>query len=138
MNKKFFLIICIILLIAVDLISKYFIYDMHFLNKNYFITPILNTGISWWISIFHFNILIFLIPVILGIVIYLYYKKEIWYFSFIFIFAWWLANFIDRLIYHWVRDFIDLHFFPIFNIADIFVSIWVLLILYSIYKKTSI
>jgi len=29
-----------------------------------------------------------------------------------------LGNFYDRLIHHYVIDFIDFHFFPVFNIAD--------------------
>ena len=135
---KTFLIIAS--LVFLDLISKYLIYDLHFWNNFYLITPILNTGISWWIKILHFNILVIVIPLILIWIIYLYKKNEIWYYPFLLIFAWWVANFIDRLMYHWVRDFIDFHFFPVFNIADIFVSIWVFLLFYEIFfpKKNKI
>lgn len=41
-----------------------------------------------------------------------------------------LGNLIDRLIYGYVIDFIDLGFWPSFNIADLFSTLGVLLLLY--------
>ncbi len=128
------LILSIIVLVFIDQVSKYLFYDINYLNQAFLITKTLNEGISWWIDIFHLNILLVLIPVILITIIYLYFKKEIWLYTFLFIFAGWLWNYIDRVIYLWVRDFIDLWFFPIFNVADIYVSIWALLLIVSIFK----
>jgi len=137
MKKKVLIYSIILLLIIVDLLSKYFFYNLWFFNNNYFITPILNTGISWWISIFHFNILIFIIPLILAWVYYMYKHNEINTLAFILVFSWWTANFIDRLINHWVRDFIDFHFFPIFNVADIFITIGFIIIFLNIIMPPS-
>ena len=137
-HKKLFIVISILLLIFIDQITKYYVYNLHYLN-NYFILT-LNKWISWWISIFHFDVLIFLIPSILFLICYLFYKKQISTLAFIFIISGWIWNFIDRIIFHWVRDFIALpaifwYQFPIFNMADVFVSIWFLIILFEIYKK---
>tara|TARA_Y100000589_G_C27130057_1_gene620209 strand:- start:555 stop:1016 length:462 start_codon:yes stop_codon:yes gene_type:complete len=48
-----------------------------------------------------------------------------------------LGNGIDRLIYGYVTDFIDLNIinFPIFNIADISINIGLFLIIISLLKK---
>lgn len=132
-NKKILLLLP--LLLFIDQISKYCFYDLKFMNWNYFFTTTLNKWISWWISIFHLDTLLIIIPIIFGMIIYLYQKKQIWFYSFLFIFAWGLGNYIDRFIFWWVRDFIDFHFFPIFNIADIFVTIWALLLILSIIKQ---
>lgn len=50
-----------------------------------------------------------------------------------------LSNLFDRFIYNGrVVDFIDLKFWPIFNLADSFIVCGVLLFLYTSYIKTSI
>ena len=48
-----------------------------------------------------------------------------------------IGNGIDRVIYGYVIDFINLNFinFPVFNIADISINIGFLLILYNLLKK---
>ncbi len=45
-----------------------------------------------------------------------------------------LGNLIDRLIYGFVIDFIDLGFWPSFNIADLFSTLGVLLLIYRHWK----
>ena len=137
-HKNFFIVISILSLIFLDQLTKNYIYNLHYLNNIFILT--LNKWISWGITLFYFDVLIILIPSILILIWYLYYKKQISTLAFIFIFAWWLWNFIDRIWFHWVRDFIALpqifwHQFPIFNLADIFVSIWFLIIIWELYKK---
>jgi len=122
----------IFILILIDQISKYYFYNLHYFNSHILITPILNTWISWWIKLFGFSSLIFIIPTILALVYYMYKKKEITSLWFIFIFAWWIWNFIDRIIFHWVRDFIDFHIFPIFNVADIFITIGFIIVIINL------
>lgn len=133
--KKKILFLIIVLLILVDQASKYVFYDLSFMNDNYFVSKVLNTGISWGIKILNFETLVFLIGFILMVLVYLRKKKEINDSAFTMIFAWGLGNYIDRLLYQWVRDFIDLQFFPVFNIADIFVSIGFLIIFIEISKQ---
>lgn len=45
-----------------------------------------------------------------------------------------LGNLIDRLIYGFVIDFIDIGFWPSFNIADLFSTLGVLLLIYLHWK----
>lgn len=51
-----------------------------------------------------------------------------------------IGNFIDRLIRHYVIDFFEFSFvnFPIFNVADIYVTlsfVFFLLLLFVVYKE---
>jgi signal peptidase II len=46
-----------------------------------------------------------------------------------------LGNLIDRLNHGCVVDFIDLNFFPVFNLADIFIFVGAMLILFKSDKK---
>ncbi len=41
-----------------------------------------------------------------------------------------LSNFIDRLYFSCVTDFIDLKFWPVFNLADIYITVSVIMLLY--------
>ena len=56
-------------------------------------------------------------------------------YGFMLVFGGSLGNIFDRLYYSSVPDFIDIHFYNfhwfIFNVADIFISIGVFLLIYS-------
>ena len=43
-----------------------------------------------------------------------------------------ISNLIDRLHYGCVTDFIDVHFWPVFNVADIYISIGGIIVLYAL------
>jgi len=45
------------------------------------------------------------------------------------------ANLFDRVFYGFVIDFIDLKFWPVFNLADASVFIGVIFLIFSLYKK---
>ena len=46
-----------------------------------------------------------------------------------------ISNFIDRLTAGCVRDFIDLGFFPSFNLADAAISVGVIVMIFVVFKK---
>lgn len=46
-----------------------------------------------------------------------------------------LSNLIDRLRFGCVIDFIDLKFWPVFNLADIFITVGAGLLLYTVFRK---
>lgn len=98
------------------------------------LTNIRNNGAAW--SILQGKMLFFLIITIIAIIIliYLYFKKNsslLYHFSIALIFAGAIGNFIDRLSMGYVVDMFQLTFinFPIFNIADISLTIGVILII---------
>ena len=87
--------------------------------------------ISLWISI-----LVFLICFILSLYIFTSIFKEqfssIEYFALSLILAGGLGNFIDRITYGYVVDFIDISFNPyIFNLADTYVTIGILIYIFK-------
>lgn len=113
-------------LLALDIVTKYIFFDMKIVNHIWFIQPMFNLGISrsmkvpwfvpicvWWISLLLFIII--------------YHRRYI---------SWWMAalliagtlwNMIDRVWLGWVRDFLmPFKWFPIFNIADILLNVWII------------
>jgi len=75
--------------------------------------------------------LFYLIWIILVLtLIYFYLKQRKLYF--ILILAGAISNLIDRAIFGCVIDFINLKIWPIFNLADIFITIGVIMLLYKI------
>jgi len=122
------LIISILAFLFIDLITKYFFYDNWFLFNSKFIDPILNFGISRSIPIPIFlTILISIIWIILFI--FVYQRKYAWRLIVGLLVAWTLGNLIDRICLGWVRDFINIQIrnFPIFNFADVFLNVWIII-----------
>ena len=81
---------------------------------------------------------LFLIPtgfknLIFGLILFSFKAKKIDKFSFSMVIGGALGNFYDRLIFNAVPDFIDLHYenyhWFTFNLADIFITIGVLLLI---------
>ncbi len=48
-----------------------------------------------------------------------------------------VANILDRIYYGCVLDFIDFHFWPIFNLADIFIVLGISVLLFKFLTKNS-
>jgi len=122
-------------LLALDLITKYFFYNLKRGEESRLLTPVLNTGIGRSIAVPLpiVGILTLLVITALG---YAWYRKYIATLPALFFMVWALGNGIDRLIYNGVRDFIDLHMWPIFNSADIYLTIAILLLLYSAFSSS--
>ncbi len=128
MKKQLTTLIWTTLLILLDQISKYFFYDKALFSDRAIIQTAFNTGISRSLPIPQL-ITIVLTLFIIGAVIYYYHKKQISKRATIFIIWWAIWNLIDRIFLWWVRDFIfAFKRFPIFNFADIFINIWLVLI----------
>ena len=143
----------VILIFAIDRASKIYLLN---LNENgteidFYIFPFLNlyliwnTGIGFGLFSFEADIYYQMITIFVGIinlmVIYLIFKlKDIRKYFLLMILGGSLGNFFDRLYYFAVPDFIDFHIgqfhWFIFNIADVFISIGVLcLIFVEIFMK---
>ena len=145
MKKK--VILYSIILLVFDQISKLVFDKILVLGKSYtifekflYFTKAYNDGVSFSMLSGH-RFLIILISLLIMVFMYFYMqkfkvnKRNIIAFSLVF--GGLVGNLIDRIVYGYVIDFIDFYVFnynyPIFNFADSFICIGVLILLYSIY-----
>ncbi len=105
-----------------------------------------NRGIAWGIGSnlhdWYTKILYFFIACLL--VYFIYYLKNILHnkilsIACMFIVSGGISNFIDRVWYGAVIDFIQLHwhdwYFPVFNIADVSITVGAVFLLYGIFRS---
>lgn len=136
-----------IVFLIIDIISKVVIsslmdvYDSIVIVKNFFyITYVRNTGAAW--SIFEGRVLGLVIVSLIIISFIIYYiskhrpKSRLEKVGYSLILGGAFGNLLDRVIYGYVVDFLDFNIFgydyPIFNLADCFIFIGVvLLIIYT-------
>ena len=155
-QKKNYLVnfFTILIIFSLDRISKLYVilksetdlssslFTSKFLNINL----IWNEGIAFGLLSFnektYYNILTILIFFVTLVIFWMILKsKKLEKFAFMMILSGSLGNLFDRLYYSAVPDFIDIHInnfhWFIFNVADIFISVGVmLLIILEIKKKT--
>ena len=153
LKKKIIILYIAAVIFILDRLSKYYILELSnsvekldipvtsFLNLNL----VLNSGIAFGLfsvnDTLYYNIITFIIIIITLVVLLMALKTSgIEKFSFSMIFGGSLGNIFDRLYYSAVVDFIDIHInnfhWFIFNFADIFISIGViLLIFFEVFKK---
>ncbi|MFA5748182.1 MAG: signal peptidase II [Candidatus Absconditabacterales bacterium] len=130
MKRNRILIILSTLLLVLDLGTKYVFYNKSFGSDSSFIQASFNSGISWSVPLPRIFIIILSL---LGLIfiIFLYLKQKINITITAFLLAGTLGNLIDRIFLHGVRDFINIGIlnFPIFNLADIFLNIGIILLI---------
>ena len=152
-KKKITIFYIAALIFTLDRLSKYFILKLSnsveefnipvtsFLNFNL----VLNNGIAFGLfsfnEQFYYNIITLVIIIITLVILFFAIKSDgVEKIGFSMIFGGSLGNIFDRLYYSAVVDFIDFHInnihWFIFNIADIFISLGVIvLILLEFFKK---
>ena len=109
-------------LVFLDQLTKNLFYDHRRVDYAIFITPVFNHGITWWYLLP--KPLIFTISCTAMCLFYrLYRKRSIRKVVYILLMAGTIGNLLDRIVLWWVRDFIDLQFFPVFNLADIYLTV---------------
>lgn len=128
MKKYWKLILWIILLLWIDWWSKYLFYNLKIWKELWLLEPVFNQWISWWISA---NIFIVICISFIGLWAFFWLWREKYFssISFWFLIAWTIWNLLDRIIFGWVRDFISVWDFPVFNLADCYLTIAVCLII---------
>ena len=152
-KKKIIDLIFVIFIFSIDRLSKLLVIKSAEANGevNFSVTSFLNFNLIWNEGIafgllsfndkFYYNLITLLIAVITSIIIWLANKsKGVEKLGFLMIVGGSLGNLFDRIFYSSVPDFIDIsinnfHWF-IFNVADIFITIGViLLIILEFFKK---
>lgn len=126
------IIFFISLLFGADMLTKWFFFNQNILAP--FILPLKNFWISFWIPI-ALELTIFFTVVICGMIICLYKRGYIWENILILILAWSLWNLFDRIFFWYVRDFVSISSFPVFNFADICITLWAILFLLKTLKE---
>lgn len=152
-NKNFYIYLFFVFFIFIsDRLSKIYIINESLENIDNFILRstylnirlIWNEGIAFGLLSFDdkdlYNVLSFLILIIIFSIIYMIFNSNgLKKFSLMLILGGALGNFYDRLAYGAVPDFIDFHIndfhWFIFNIADIFITFGVILLIFLEFQK---
>ena len=147
--KKFFFsdIVIVLIIFLLDRISKLYVIhlDSILLNSEIINSKFINIHLIWNQGVafgllafnekFFYNFITGFIVIIILILIYFIRKtRGIEKYSFIIILGGALGNVFDRFLYSAVPDFIDIHYqnfhWFIFNVADIFITLGVILLIY--------
>ena len=153
-NRRFLInLITVLIIFSLDRISKLYVIFQNEknLSSNLFTSKFLNINLIWNDGIafglfsfdekMYYNILTVLILIITLVILWMITKtKDLEKFAFLMIFGGSLGNIFDRIFYSSVPDFIDFHInnfhWFIFNVADIFITTGVImLIMLEIFKK---
>ena len=128
MKKKWIIAaIFSLLLVWIDQLTKYIFYNLQIWDNLFFLYPLRNDWISRWISV-PMVVILSISGICILLFIYLYHKKYLTTLEFSLLFAWTIWNLIDRIYLWWVRDFLSFWNFPVFNIADSFLTcgvVWI-------------
>ncbi len=131
-SAKLLFILAISLLVA-DQLTKMMVRNLGEsvpVIKNIFhITFVMNFGVAFGLLQGYNHIVIWLYLVVLGLIIFFYdrFPKDRFTQAMLFIIiAGILGNFVDRMAFGYVIDFIDFRVWPVFNLADLYLNIGII------------
>ena len=137
------MIILTIVFLIIDIVSKLIVSNLMNVHDSvviirdfFYITYVRNTGAAWSMFAGKTWLLIIVSLVIIGFICFYIYKNKhkskIELVGYSLVLGGAIGNFLDRVIYGYVIDFFDFYIFgynyPIFNIADIFIVIGVMIL----------
>ena len=149
LTKQFYINLSVVFLIFIfDRLSKIYVLfkDEKSLEPNLFSSEFLNISLIWNSGIafgffsfkekYLYNIITIIICLVIMVLIILVSKAEKFKkYSYLMVLGGALGNLYDRIVYMSVPDFIDIHFngfhWFIFNIADIFITLGVICLIYD-------
>ena len=125
MKTSFRLLFFSISLILLDQIFKFSFSAISICNKNIAWSLLISPGIFYFLWI-----------IIITILIYLFLKTEFYgqKIFLVLIFSGAISNIIDRIRLGCVVDYIDLKFWPVFNLADVYISLGIVLLIIFNFK----
>ena len=148
LKKSFFInLLIIVIIFSLDRVSKFYVIlnsesnlsPSLFTSKFLSINLIWNEGIAFGLLSFdqklYYNLLTVVILIITAIILWMVSRSNgMEKIAFLIIFGGSLGNIFDRVLYKSVPDFIDFHInnfhWFIFNVADIFITLGVILLIY--------
>ncbi len=131
MKKREIIILAIV--VAIDLISKYYIQSIMTLGDStmiikdfFYLTFVHNEGAAWGMLSGKMELFFVITIVVLVVIGYILFttdrKKTLLRFALVIILGGTLGNFYDRVVFGYVRDFLNFYplgyDFPVFNVAD--------------------
>ena len=142
------LMLTVLLIYSLDQLSKYFVTgflpyaeSVRLFGNFLYLTRIHNTGAAF--GIFKNGTIFFVIAAVVATFVIpcmIYFKRRELsrheFLGLVFIFSGTLGNLTDRLRFGYVIDFIDLKVWPVFNIADSFISIGVVVLMIATFLKS--
>lgn len=144
--KSIFWVLLFGLLLFIDQFSKKMVLSGYRFKKGIFeITLVYNEGSAFGIKFFkNYEYLIVNTFILIIFSMFIFYKvskigdfslKSYYLFSFVFIVAGGVGNLVDRIFYGKVVDFISIYTFPVFNIADVFITVGILILSFLILSE---
>lgn len=150
MNKMKKIITFSSIFLVIDIVVKLIVktnmelyQNIKIFNNFFYITYVKNTGAAWSIlSGKQLLLIIFSMIVIIGLLIYLYRKKDynkLETIAYGLVLSGTIGNLIDRVIYGYVIDYLNFYIFnynfPVFNIADACIVIGIMLLFIDMRKE---
>lgn len=136
----------IIAVFGLDLVTKFLVQANMELGQSipivegiFHLTYVLNPGAAFGMLAYKTTFFIVTTVIVLSVIGYIYYKstpdQRLLRFALGLQVGGALGNFLDRLRTGYVIDFFDFRVWPVFNIADIAISVGVALLLWEIYRS---
>lgn len=127
-SRSWLWIVCtIVLLIALDLLTKYLLYNQAIGSQFALLEPAMNYGISFSIQVPYMIVIpLSIIAVVAFLYLYRYKSFPLW--AMILLVAGTMGNLYDRIVYSGVRDFLVFPDWFIFNLADVFLFVGILIV----------
>jgi signal peptidase II len=133
-----------VLFVGDRLLKNYIWFSLPRGDMHAFLYPVLNTDISFSLPVppFFMGLLLPLLAIIIVALavetVYLYRKSDM-------MFVWWglitvgaLSNLLDRMVLGGVLDYINLNFWPVFNMSDVYISVGIgMVLLYELMTTRS-
>ena len=130
-------ILVLSVLLWLDLWTKYLFYNLALYKDAFLIEPVINTGISFSLDVSYLIVLPFSLLALCWFA-YLYYYKSLSSIVTLLLIAGTLWNLYDRIVYDGVRDFIVMPWLFVFNLADTFLSIGIVMFILYTYNQKNI
>jgi len=141
-SSNLFVFSTIAFLFLIDIFTKYFFDGKNYLENNFlYLASSHNAGsaFSLFSNVLFYNYVIAILGLICALFL-IYYKEEfiennLMRYAWILIIAGILGNSFDRLVFGYTRDFLGFFEFFIFNLADFYLTLAVILYFIYEYKK---